>query len=382
MDEPLSSKTGGASPSCVCDEPGHSPDAHTTPVSDMKLGALEDMEFTLREVHRLLGDHSELTPESPASEPSAPQAQPHQEPTQQKSFVRKPHTVNPIAVESIAVKPVALEPVSVASIAVEPMAMEPVLLESAPAQPEIVPSETEETHLEEPATAQPEQAAPADPVPVADQPPVEPPPVPPVEEPAPEQEQIDTPKKKKKKAKKEEKSLKSLVGDVVFYCALIVVVAVVLMIRGKGEGPTTFAGYSAFTVLSSSMQDEIPKGSLIITKHVDPNTLEIGDDITYMRDASSTVTHRIVGIMENYNETGQRAFRTQGIMNAEPDSTPVVAVNVVGRVVFHSLILGQIVELISAYWYLAVLFVLLFTGLYASLSKFVFGDRKSKQTPV
>ena len=330
MDEPLSSKTGGASPSCVCDEPGHSPDAHTTPVSDMKLGALEDMEFTLREVHRLLGDHSEPTPESPAAEPSAPQAQPHQEPTQQKSFVRKPHTVKPIAVESIAVKPVALEPVSVASIAVEPMAMEPV----------------------------------------------------PVEEPAPEQEQIDTPKKKKKKAKKEEKSLKSLVGDVVFYCALIVVVAVVLMIRGKGEGPTTFAGYSAFTVLSSSMQDEIPKGSLIITKRVDPNTLEIGDDITYMRDASSTVTHRIVGIMENYNETGQRAFRTQGIMNAEPDSTPVVAVNVVGRVVFHSLILGQIVEFISAYWYLAVLFVLLFTGLYASLSKFVFGDRKSKQTPV
>ena len=53
-----------------------------------------------------------------------------------------------------------------------------------------------------------------------------------------------------------------------------------------------------------------------------------------------------------------------------------------GRVVFHSLILGQIVEFISAYWYLAVLFVLLFTGLYASLSKFVFGDRKSKQTPV
>ena len=354
MDEPLSSKTGGASPSCVCDEPGHSPDAHTTPVSDMKLGALEDMEFTLREVHRLLGDHSEPTPESPAAEPSAPLAQPHQEPTQQKSFVRKPHTVKPIAVESIAVKPVALEPVSVASIAVEPMAMEPVLLESAP----------------------------ADPVPVADQPPVEPPPVPPVEEPAPEQEQIDTPKKKKKKAKKEEKSLKSLVGDVVFYCALIVVVAVVLIFRSKGEGPTTFAGYSAFTVLSSSMQDEIPKGSLIITKRVDPNTLEIGDDITYMRDASSTVTHRIVGIMENYNETGQRAFRTQGIMNAEPDSTPVVAVNVVGRVVFHSLILGQIVEFISAYWYLAVLFVLLFTGLYASLSKFVFGDRKSKQTPV
>ena len=47
------------------------------------------------------------------------------------------------------------------------------------------------------------------------------------------------------------------------------------------------------------------------------------------------IRDRIVGIIENYENTGQRAFTTQGIMNAQPDKQPVPAVNVVGKVVFH-----------------------------------------------
>ena len=66
-----------------------------------------------------------------------------------------------------------------------------------------------------------------------------------------------------------------------------------------------------------------------------PNTLQIGDDITYMANQTTSVTHRIVGIMENYENTGQRAFEAQGVMNSEPDRQPVPAVNVVGKVVYH-----------------------------------------------
>ncbi|MFQ9798453.1 MAG: hypothetical protein ACLR23_05460 [Clostridia bacterium] len=49
------------------------------------------------------------------------------------------------------------------------------------------------------------------------------------------------------------------IGDVVFYLVLIAVVVGVLFISGKESGPKSFAGYSAFTVLSGSMESEIPK---------------------------------------------------------------------------------------------------------------------------
>ena len=150
---------------------------------------------------------------------------------------------------------------------------------------------------------------------------------------------------------KTEERKRRWVGDIVYYAILAVVVVGVLVLQGQGnQGPRYFAGFSAFTVLTSSMESEIPKGSLVICRQVDPNTLKVGDDITYMANQTTTVTHRIIGITENYQGSGERAFETQGIMNDVPDKQPVTAANVVGKVVFHSLILGKIFSFISEYW--------------------------------
>lgn len=168
-------------------------------------------------------------------------------------------------------------------------------------------------------------------------------------------------------------------GDILFYGVLLVVVVVVLVWKGNATSSVrTFAGFSAFTVLSGSMETEIPKGSLILVRQVDPNTLQVGENITYMRDAETTITHRIVEIVEDYQQSGQRAFRTQGIMNSEPDKQLVPAVNVVGKVVFHSYVLGQIVDAISQYWHLVVLFFMLFGGLYAALRAWIWRDSQRR----
>lgn len=163
---------------------------------------------------------------------------------------------------------------------------------------------------------------------------------------------------------------KSLWKDVAFYAVLVALVIGVLVFKGSGNGtPTSFAGYSAFTVLSESMQSEIPKGSLVITKQVEPQSLNIGDDITYMNGPDTTVTHRIVGIIEQYQDTGQRAFITKGIMNSDPDKNPVPAVNIVGKVVFHDYTLGQILGFIQQYWYFIILFLILFAGFFVAIRK-------------
>ncbi len=138
--------------------------------------------------------------------------------------------------------------------------------------------------------------------------------------------------------------------DVAFYLLIITVVIGALLIRSSsGEKPFSFAGYSAFTVLTSSMEDVIPKGSLVITKSVDADTLQIGDDITFMSGPSSTITHRIVDISEKYADTNERAFKTKGTMNKQEDDW-VPAVNVVGKVVYHNKTIGDIANFIKVNW--------------------------------
>ena len=157
-----------------------------------------------------------------------------------------------------------------------------------------------------------------------------------------------------------------IIGECVFYSLLLLLLLSALFVRTTSDGaPKSLVGYSGMIVLTESMQSEIPKGSLVIAKTVDPQTLQIGDDITYMANQTTSVTHRIVGINENYENTGQRAFQTQGIMNDQPDSQPVPAVNVVGKVVFHSETLGVVASFISSCWplllfALAVVFVLIY----------------------
>ena len=147
-----------------------------------------------------------------------------------------------------------------------------------------------------------------------------------------------------------------IMGECVFYGLLLLLILTALFIRTTSDGsPRSLAGYSGMIVLTESMQSEIPKGSLVIAKTVDPDMLQIGDDITYMANQTTSVTRRIVGIIENYENTGQRAFTTQGIMNAQPDKQPVPAVNVVGKVVFHSETLGLAASFIRSYWPLLLL---------------------------
>lgn len=141
------------------------------------------------------------------------------------------------------------------------------------------------------------------------------------------------------------------IGEMLFYALLIFIVLGAFLIKSNSDGrPTSFAGYSMFTVLTGSMESEIPKGSFVITKYAEPESLKIGDDITYMANETTTVTHRIIAIVEKYQDTGKRAFETKGIMNAKPDKKLVPASNVVGKVVFHSKLLGDMADFVGKNW--------------------------------
>ncbi len=94
----------------------------------------------------------------------------------------------------------------------------------------------------------------------------------------------------------------------------------------KDEIPSIF-GYKPFIVLSGSMESDIHKGDLIITKKVNPEDLKV-DDIIAFRDAAGTVTtHRIIDIVE---KNGKKSFITKGDNNSTQDRNLVALESVEG----------------------------------------------------
>ena len=132
---------------------------------------------------------------------------------------------------------------------------------------------------------------------------------------------------------KKGRGLFSAISDILFSLAIVMILFVALIPNEDDGAPKNILSYSYFTVVSPSMQDEIPQGSFILVKHVDPSELKPGDNITYMVDRNTTVTHKIVDIYENYDNSGARGFRTKGVNNVNPDRDVVFEANLVGKVI-------------------------------------------------
>lgn len=161
---------------------------------------------------------------------------------------------------------------------------------------------------------------------------------------------------------------KSLASELLFYAVLVIALVMMFAFYGGGTGePRSIFGFSMMRVLTMSMQDEIPKDSIVVIKTVEPNTLKVGDDITYLLNENTTVTHRIIDIRENHAGTGARGFQTQGTMNGSPDSEIVPAQNVVGKVIFHNLVIGKIIGFVRSHPLWIAFFTVLMIGLYMAL---------------
>ena len=132
------------------------------------------------------------------------------------------------------------------------------------------------------------------------------------------------------KEKKQKKA--SIISDFIFYSTLILMVVLALLFSRGAFGNQVFGGLRFYEVLTTSMDSVYPRGSLILIKEVDTNELVVGDDITFTKDSSDLITHRIIEIKENHEGSGKRAFVTKGVDNAAPDADMVLADNVVGRV--------------------------------------------------
>lgn len=121
-----------------------------------------------------------------------------------------------------------------------------------------------------------------------------------------------------------------IAGNLLFAVLLLFLTgAVLFLIQGKfsGEAPSLF-GYQIYAVLSGSMSPAFDTGSVVFVRPVDPQTIEVGDVITFTGGGDHLTTHRVVDI----DDSEGIVFTTRGDANNVNDPNPVPVERLVGRV--------------------------------------------------
>lgn len=104
-------------------------------------------------------------------------------------------------------------------------------------------------------------------------------------------------------------------------------------------------GYHIYSVISGSMEPEIPTGSLVYIKEAVPEEIQEGDVIAFYgaMDSNAIITHRVV---ENRVLMGE--FITKGDANQTEDMNPIPYDNFIGIVVRSIPKVGQIAQLFTS----------------------------------
>ncbi len=120
--------------------------------------------------------------------------------------------------------------------------------------------------------------------------------------------------------------------------AFLLVVLVLVIFQKITKNKITIGNVYIFQVVSGSMVPDYKLGDIIVVKKVNPESLEIGDDVTYLGKSGNlnglTITHRIV---QKEDKDGKYHFITKGIAN-EAQDPEINEDDIYGKVVYHTVL--------------------------------------------
>ena len=123
------------------------------------------------------------------------------------------------------------------------------------------------------------------------------------------------------------------IWDTVTTVLVVLVVVFAMFLMGS-----RLVGLQVFHVVSPSMEPTYSEGDLLYVKEVDPDSVKVGDPITFVLNEDLVVaTHRVVAI-----DSENRQFTTKGDANETEDAAPVHFNNLIGVPVFSIPLLGYV----------------------------------------
>jgi signal peptidase I len=133
--------------------------------------------------------------------------------------------------------------------------------------------------------------------------------------------------------------LKQLSNILGFGLTLLLLVATAIVYFGP------HFGLRIDNVLSGSMSPVLERGTLVISLPVKPETIQKGDIIVFRQIpvGERPMVHRVIDIRRN----SPLQFVTKGDALANPDPLTVPALNVLGKVTYHTPLLGFIAQFLK-----------------------------------
>lgn len=120
----------------------------------------------------------------------------------------------------------------------------------------------------------------------------------------------------------------------------VLLVIFVILVQRIFDNRVSIGSYRMFTVVTGSMEPVYNVGDVVISKEVEPSTINKGDDVVYLGEKNDfkdkIVTHRVIKIEKKDNEY---YFTTKGIANDYSD--PVISSDqIYGKVVYKPVVLS------------------------------------------
>lgn len=153
---------------------------------------------------------------------------------------------------------------------------------------------------------------------------------------------------RRKKLAKHKSKLSVRILQYVVLCILVILVvicgAVFIQTKVNPDKIPSIFGYKPFIVLSGSMEAEIFKGDLAVTRETGVEEIQKNDIIAFHDSENHVVTHRVVDIVEG--DDGKE-FVTKGDNNDRNDSNTVNMKEVEGKYLFKLSGFGNIVMIMQ-----------------------------------
>lgn len=177
-----------------------------------------------------------------------------------------------------------------------------------------------------------------------------------------------------------------------FFGFFAVMTIVAQTTKNKNFGVPNYAGYQVLVILTDSMEPKYKVDSAVIVKKVDPGSLEIGDDVTFMWDVFGNgekvpMTHRLTEIHSYLEADGSTHYNfvAHGINTASKQCAGDIhgtetadctnqsqSFNeniLLGKVVGHSLVVGKVFNFMTTPW--GLLIMLLIPAMYLVVSSVI-----------
>ncbi len=131
--------------------------------------------------------------------------------------------------------------------------------------------------------------------------------------------------------------IKAIAEWVLIGLALCIVVFTLISVTLFDKNDRSLFGFRAYVCMSDSMKaTDFASGDLVVVKKVDPNTLQVGDIISYVSENSDSMGKTITHKIRNIKKTGvEPAFIVYGTTTGINDENPVTCAQITGKYLFH-----------------------------------------------